>query len=134
MLTVTAFDHIVLNVRDVETSAAWYEEVLGMERKVSQHSSVGQSRTSMVFGRKKINLRPTAASQESWFTADTPAAGSVDICFLTEADPDAVMKHFDRCNVPIVTGPVTKQGALGPICSVYVRDPDGNLIEVSSYV
>lgn len=133
MLTVTAFDHIVLAVRDVDVSAAWYETVLGMVRQDSPATSGGAARTSVSFGRNKINLRPLDATQTSWFTARAPAAGSADLCFLTEARADDVVAHFERCAVEIVTGPVVKQGTLGPICSVYVRDPDGNLIEVSSY-
>ena len=133
MLTVEAFDHIVLNVRDVEASAAWYARVLGMTRITSRPASGGAARTAMTFGRNKINLRPVAATQDDWFTAGHPASGSADLCFLTEMAPDAVAAHCRDCGVEIVAGPVTKQGALGPIRSVYVRDPDGSLIEVASY-
>ncbi|MES3153775.1 VOC family protein [Sphingomonas faeni] len=132
MLTIEAVDHIVLNVADVERSAAWYERVLGMAR-VDRRVASGKVRTSMMFGDSKINLRPVAASQDSWFTARAPSVGSDDLCFLTTAEPDAVVRHFTACGVPIVTGPVTKAGARGPIESVYIRDPDGSLIEVSSY-
>lgn len=132
MLTIHAIDHIVFNVRDVETSARWYGRVLGM-RRTDVRSDRGDQRTSMVFGQNKINLRPIDASQESWFTGEAPSAGGQDLCFLTSCSPDAVAAHFRDCGVDIEVGPVTKNGARGPICSVYVRDPDGNLIEVSSY-
>lgn len=132
MLTVGAVDHLVFNVRDVDVSARWYEQVLGMIREDRQAPS-GECRTSMTFGHNKINLRPLSATQEAWFTGRTPCPGSDDICFLTETSPADVVRHFQEHGVEIVLGPVTKSGALGPICSVYVRDPDGNLVEVSSY-
>ncbi|MDO6416840.1 VOC family protein [Sphingomonas sp. BIUV-7] len=132
MLTVDAIDHLVLNVRDVGASAAWYGRVLGMDR-TDARSASGEMRTSMTFGQNKINLRPVDASQETWFTGRMPCAGSADLCFLTPATPDAVVAHVGQCGVLIELGPVTKSGARGPICSVYVRDPDGNLIEISSY-
>lgn len=132
-MKVEAFDHIVFNVRDVEASAAWYGTVLGMNRHDTRADD-GSTRTSMTFGINKINLRPISASQQAWFTARTPAAGSADLCFLTDTPPDAVADHFRAMGVAIEQGPVTKQGARGPIRSVYVRDPDGSLIEVSSYV
>ena len=132
MTRVISFDHIVFNVRDVEVSAAWYEQVLGMTREDSR-SGAGDVRTSMKFGRNKINLRPVSTSPDAWFTASQAVAGASDLCSLTDATPDEVVAHFDRCSVEIVSGPITKSGAQGPICSVYVRDPDGSLIEVSSY-
>ncbi len=91
------------------------------------------TRTSMMFGTNKINLRPVSVSQEAWFTARTPSPGSANLCFLTETPPDAVADHFTAIGVAIEQGPVTEKGARGAIRSVYVRDPDGNLIEVSSY-
>jgi len=133
MLSVNAIDHIVINVTDVEISAAWYGRMLGMER-ADQRSDSGSLRTSMMFGRNKINLRPVGTSQEEWFTAATPSIGSDDLCFLTEIHPDAVAAHFRANGVDILAGPVAKNGAAGPIRSVYVRDPDGNLIEISSYL
>ncbi|WBO24426.1 VOC family protein [Sphingomonas abietis] len=132
MLIIEAIDHIVINVGDVELSANWYEQILGMAR-VDQRAASGEIRTSMMFGANKINLRPIGASQDSWFTARSPEVGSEDLCFLTMADPAAVAHHFKTHDVEIITGPVTKAGARSPIESVYVRDPDGNLIEVSSY-
>lgn len=132
MLTIEAIDHIVFNVRDVEASAHWYGRVLGMSR-TDTPSDQEEYRTSMTFGQNKINLRPIAASQDSWFTGRYPSAGGQDLCFLTNLTPDAVVAHFQDCDVAVEVGPVTKRGARGPICSVYVRDPDGNLIEVSSY-
>lgn len=132
MLEIEAIDHVVFTVRDVETSARWFGRVLGMDR-IYACSDGGEQRTSMTFGRNKINLRPVDASQERWFTSRTPATGTQDLCFLTTLPPATVVAHFRDCDIEIETGPVTKSGARGPICSVYVRDPDGNLIEVASY-
>ena len=117
MLTIQAVDHIVLNVADVEVSAAWYERILGMTR-IDQRSASGEIRTSMMFGANKINLRPVDVSQESWFTARSPTVGSEDLCFLTTAEPDAVAQHFEAHGIEVVTGPVTKSGCArsDPIC------------------
>ena len=131
-IVVEALDHIVMNVRDVEVAAAWYERVLGMTRKVTEPSP-GRKVTSMHFGRQKINLRPEIATQKQWFTGKTVAPGSDDLCFLTSSTPQAVADHFRSCGVEIEEGPSEKMGAMGTIVSVYCRDPDGNLIEVSSY-
>ena len=84
----------------------------------------GATRTSMRFGHNKINLRPVTASQ---------AAGSDDLCFLTQEPPEAVIADLAQHGVAVELGPVIKAGARGPIRSVYVRDPDGNLIEIASY-
>lgn len=132
-LSVDAFDHIVINVGDVARSAAWYQRVLGMEREEWTPEPGRPTRTTMKFGRNKINLRPAMAGQQEWITGTAIAAGSDDLCFLTSATPQAVVDHFKACGVEILDGPTTKRGAMGPIISVYCRDPDGNLIEVSSY-
>jgi catechol 2,3-dioxygenase-like lactoylglutathione lyase family enzyme len=89
-LTVDAFDHLVVNVRDVDVAAAWYQRVLGMTREDFDPGPGKVRRTSMKFGRQKINLRPVTASKTDWFTADHEAAGSDDLCFLTKATPQQV--------------------------------------------
>ena len=130
-LVVEALDHLVANVRDVEVSATWYERVLGMTREVVQtpHGPV----VTVRFGRQKINLRPITASKKAWFTADHESAGGEDLCFLTKATPQQVVDHLGACGIAIEQGPAEKRGALGTIVSVYCRDPDGSLIEISSY-
>jgi len=90
-------------------------------------------RTSLVFGNQKINVRPRDADKVEWFTADHQTAGSDDLCFLTSSTPDEVIAHLKACGVAITEGPVAKQGARGALRSVYCRDPDGSLIEISSY-
>ena len=130
-VVVEALDHLVANVRDVEVSAAWYERVLGMTRETVQtpHGPV----IAVRFGRQKINLRPITASKKAWFTADHVQHGSEDLCFLTKATPQQVVDHLKACGVAIEEGPGEKRGAMGTIVSVYCRDPDGSLIEISSY-
>jgi catechol 2,3-dioxygenase-like lactoylglutathione lyase family enzyme len=125
-LTIDRIDHVVINCRDLEATAAWYERALGMKRQ-----SFAGGRTALAFGRQKLNLRPTGA--ENWATGAVDAPGSLDICFITAAKPDAVMRHLASVGVEITEGPVPKTGALGPMTSVYCRDPDGNLVEIASY-
>ena len=130
-IAIDRFDHIVLNVKDVEASAAWYAEVLGMQRE--DFASRTGTRVAMRFGRQKINLRPIDADAVVWFTGAHPAAGSDDLCFISSHTPDQVVAHLQAARVDIEAGPVERSGALGPMTSVYCRDPDGNLIEISSY-
>ena len=127
---VDRLDHLVITCRDVEISASWYQRVLGMEREeFGPHR-----RTSLRFGGQKINLRPASATQEEWFTG---AAGGVpgtdDLCCVVTMKSDQVAEYLRACGVTVEVGPVAKAGALGPIMSVYCRDPDGNLIEIASY-
>jgi catechol 2,3-dioxygenase-like lactoylglutathione lyase family enzyme len=130
---VHALDHLVINVSDVARSTEWYRKVLGMEVRVFDPGQGKPVRTSLIFGNQKINVRPRGADKVEWFTAEHEAAGSDDLCFLTEAAPQAVVAHLKACGVAIEEGPVAKQGARGTLRSVYCRDPDGSLIEISSY-
>ena len=132
-LTVQALDHLVINVEDVEASVAWYQTILGVTREDFEPGQGKPKRTSIKFGEQKINLRPIAVDPAVWFTALHATAGSDDLCFLTTSAPEAVAAHLREHNVRIEEGPVIKQGARGPIRSVYCRDPDGNLIEIASY-
>jgi catechol 2,3-dioxygenase-like lactoylglutathione lyase family enzyme len=132
-LKVHSLDHLVINVADVARSAEWYCKVLGMELKVFDPGQGRTPRTSLLFGNQKINVRPRDADKVEWFTADYETAGSDDLCFLTSATPAEVVAHLKTCGVAIEEGPVAKQGARGTLRSVYCRDPDGSLIEISSY-
>jgi catechol 2,3-dioxygenase-like lactoylglutathione lyase family enzyme len=128
--TVDRLDHLVLNCRDVEITSSWYQRVLGMER-----DEFGpERRIALRFGGQKINVRPVDSSTRSWTTATKPVAGTADLCFVTAIGPGEVVRHLHQCGIEIVEGPVGKYGALGLITSVYCRDPDGNLIEISSYL
>ena len=128
--TVDRLDHLVLNVRDVEITAAWYQRVLGMER---EEYGVGK-RTALKFGGQKINVRPTDADSHSWVAAKSPLPGTADLCFIAAVGPTDVMEHLASCGVSVEEGPVARIGALGAMTSVYCRDPDGNLVEVASYL
>ncbi|WP_431301507.1 VOC family protein [Sediminicoccus sp. BL-A-41-H5] len=127
--SVDRLDHLVITVKDVEISAAWYQRVLGMERaEFGPHR-----RTSLRFGGQKINLRPVEATQAEWWSGVATAPGGQDLCFIVTVSAPQVVEHLHRCGVSIEQGPVPKDGALGPITSVYCRDPDQNLIEISTY-
>jgi len=130
---VNAIDHIVINVSDVARSAEWYAKILGMQIRVFDPGEGKSKRTSLVFGDQKINVRPKNADKVEWFTADEVAAGSDDLCFLTTNTPEEVVAHLRAHGVKIEEGPTKKQGARGTLLSVYCRDPDGSLIEISSY-
>jgi catechol 2,3-dioxygenase-like lactoylglutathione lyase family enzyme len=130
---IDALDHLVINVADVERTTAWYQNVLGMTLQVSDPGQGRTKRTSLLFGNQKINVRPKDADKVDWFTADHVMAGSDDLCFLTTSTPDEVVAHLQALGVAIEEGPVAKQGARGTLRSVYCRDPDGSLIEISSY-
>lgn len=130
---MNALDHIVINVSDVARSAEWYRKILGMEVRVFDPGPGKTPRTSLLFGNQKINVRPRDADKVEWFTADHQTAGSDDLCFLTSSAPDEVVAHLKAHGVAIEEGPVAKQGARGTLRSVYCRDPDGSLIEISSY-
>lgn len=130
---IDALDHLVVNVTDAEKSAAWYGRVLGMKRSDFDPGQGQPKRIAMVFGVQKINLRPVSTSKSAWFTADHEAAGSDDLCFLTTASAQQVVDHLNDCGVAIEEGPCERHGARGTLLSVYCRDPDGSLIEISSY-
>jgi catechol 2,3-dioxygenase-like lactoylglutathione lyase family enzyme len=129
--SVDTIDHLVLNVKDVEASAAWYTRALGMQR-VAFESGFGL-RVAVQFGDHKINLRPEDASTVAWFTGVNTAPGSADLCFVTKSSPETVKTHWTALDIAIEEGPVKRAGARGTMTSVYCRDPDGNLIEVASY-
>ena len=130
---VSALDHLVINVADVARTVEWYQKILGTEVKVFDPGHGKAKRTSLVFGDQKINVRPRDADKVEWFTADHEMAGSDDLCFLTASTPDEVVAHLKAHGVAIEEGPTKKQGARGTLNSVYCRDPDGSLIEISSY-
>ena len=127
---VDRLDHLVVTCRDVTISASWYQRVLGMD--VEEFGE--QNRTALKFGGQKINLRPAEATQHEWWTGEAGGVpGTADLCFIVTVDADQIIAHLQQCGVTVALGPVAKAGALGPITSVYCRDPDGNLIEISTY-
>jgi catechol 2,3-dioxygenase-like lactoylglutathione lyase family enzyme len=130
---VNALDHLVINVSDVARSVEWYRKVLGMEARVFSAGEGKPPRTALFFGNQRINVRPRDADKVEWFTADHVSAGSDDLCFLTSSTPEEVAAHLKANGVVIEEGPIAKPGARGTLRSVYCRDPDGSLIEISSY-
>jgi catechol 2,3-dioxygenase-like lactoylglutathione lyase family enzyme len=126
-MNIDRIDHVVMTVASVEATCAFYERVLGM----SSVTFAG-SRRALTFGRQKINLHE--AGREFEPKAALAAPGTLDICLITTTPLADVVAHLARCNVTIIEGPVQKTGATGPLCSVYFRDPDRNLIEVSNYL
>ena len=129
MPELTSLDHLVLTVADIDRTVAFYEQVLGMKVEVF-HPSDGSTRTALNFGAQKINLHPAEKPFEP--KADCPMPGSADLCFLSDAPLAEWQAHFEALSVDVLEGPVARTGATGPIVSVYIRDPDGNLIEVSN--
>ena len=126
---VDRFDHIVLTVRDLQATLRFYERVLGAS--VVPPPADGKGSTAIAFGRQKINLHVKGGEFEPKATHVT--VGSGDFCLVTEAPLEQVIRHVEACGVAIELGPVKRQGALGPMMSVYFRDPDGNLVEVAQY-
>ena len=127
-MKVESLDHLVLTVADVDATARWYARCLGM---VPEPFTVadGSTRMALTFGRQKINLHPAPHGYDP--KADRPTPGSADLCFLVEGSLTDWAIRFAQAEVEVIEGPVRRTGATGPIESLYVRDPDGNLIEVS---
>ncbi len=125
-MQIERIDHLVLTVSDIERTCDFYSRVLGM-----QAVTFGDGRRALSFGEQKINLHQRGHEFEPKALKPTP--GSADVCFVTGEPLEEVRRHLASCGVEIVEGPVKRTGALGPMDSVYVRDPDGNLVEISSY-
>ena len=125
-MQIDRIDHVVMTVRDVDATCDFYARVLGM-----RVMTFAGGRKALAFGRQKINLHVAGREFEPKAARSTP--GSVDVCLIATGTLDDVEKHLRACGVPIIEGPVAKTGATGPIRSVYFRDPDENLIEVSVY-
>lgn len=128
---ISRIDHIVMNCRNVEATAAWYESALGFQREVYSSPAAPGDRIALKFGQHKFNLRQTGDA--SWWTCKVDAPGSLDLCFVSEAGLKPVIERLENAGIAIVAGPGPRTGALGPMTSIYIEDPDGNLVEVSSY-
>jgi catechol 2,3-dioxygenase-like lactoylglutathione lyase family enzyme len=125
-MNIDRIDHIVLTVRDIDATCAFYSRVLGMDV-----TTFGAGRKALVFGGQKINLHQ--AGREFEPKAHAPTPGSADFCLISAIPLPQVIAHLESCGVTIVEGPVPKAGARGAILSVYFRDPDFNLVEISTY-
>jgi catechol 2,3-dioxygenase-like lactoylglutathione lyase family enzyme len=124
-MQIDYLDHLVLTVADIEATVDFYTRVLGMLL-----VTFGEGRKALAFGTQKINLHQVGREFEP--KAERPTPGSADLCFIVATRLDDVIAHLNEQGVAIVEGPVQRTGATGPIRSVYVRDPDQNLIELSN--
>ena len=125
-MKIQRIDHLVLTVRDIDASCAFYTMVLGM-----QEVSFGTGRKAVAFGDQKINFHQ--AGKEFEPKALRPTPGSGDLCCTTGRSMPEIIAHLQNCRVEIIEGPVNRTGATGSMLSVYIRDPDQNLIEVATY-
>ena len=126
-MRVDRLDHLVLTVADIDATVEFYTRVLGMKA-----VTFGAGRTALAFGRSKVNLHQ--AGHEFEPKAHRPTPGSADLCLIAVGPLEQVIEELTAHHVPIEEGPVERTGATGPIRSVYFRDPDRNLIEVSTYL
>lgn len=126
-IQIDRLDHLVLTVKDIDTSVAFYRTVLGMQKVV-----FGDGRIALAFGRQKINLHQLGNEFEP--KAGHVQAGSADLCFVIEQPLTEAITHLEACGVSELEGPVNRTGATGSILSVYLRDPDSNLIELCNYI
>ncbi|WP_411342738.1 VOC family protein [Paenibacillus sp. WLX1005] len=120
-------DHLVLTVKNIEATLQFYENVLGM-----RVETFGEGRKSLHYGQQKINLHEVGHEFEP--KANVPQPGSADLCFIIDRSLEKVMIHLHQLGIELEEGPVQRTGAMGKIASVYIRDPDGNLIELSEYL
>lgn len=125
-MRIDRLDHLVLTVADVDRTVEFYQQALGM-----QPVTFGDSRRALTFGSSKINLHQ--AGREFSPHAARPTPGSADLCLVTTTPLDQVVGQLTRAGVDVEEGPVPRTGALGPMTSVYIRDPDDNLIEIANY-
>jgi len=124
---VNRLDHLVLTVADIDKTIDFYTRVLGM-----RDITFGAGRRALTFGTSKINLH--LAGHELEPKAARPTPGSADLCLIVEDSPEEILAQLRTAGVPVEEGPVDRTGATGPIRSIYLRDPDANLIELSSYL
>jgi catechol 2,3-dioxygenase-like lactoylglutathione lyase family enzyme len=123
---ITGLDHLVLTVEDIDETLSFYSTVLGMKQVSFDHN-----RKALQFGNQKINLHQQG--DEIKPHAALPLPGSADLCFIADIPLEQVINHLLSCEVTILDGPATRTGASNPILSVYIRDPDGNLIEIANH-
>ena len=126
-MKIRHLDHLVLTVADIEITCQFYQSALNFEV-----ITFAENRKALQFGHQKINLHQLGKEFEP--KALRPTAGSADLCFIAETPLDEVIAHLQAQNIDIVEGPIERTGAMGKILSVYLRDPDQNLIEISNYL
>jgi catechol 2,3-dioxygenase-like lactoylglutathione lyase family enzyme len=126
-MRIKSLDHFVLTVKDIEATCKFYSTVMGMEVQ-----TFGEGRKALQFGCQKINLHQLGKEFEP--KANKPTSGSTDLCFITDTPIETVIQELEKYHVKMLEGPVYRTGAVGKIQSVYFRDLDLNLIEVSNYL
>ncbi|MBE87839.1 MAG: hypothetical protein CMM76_00185 [Rhodospirillaceae bacterium] len=126
-MEIDHIDHFVITAADVDITCEFYERTLGMKVK-----EFAEGRRALYFGNQKINVHPKVGVGPS-LRAQRPSIGSADFCLITKSSIEEVLGQLSNEGVPVEVGPVERSGAIGPISSVYFRDPDGNLVEVSKY-
>jgi catechol 2,3-dioxygenase-like lactoylglutathione lyase family enzyme len=124
-MKVASLDHLVLTVRDLQAAIDFYTRALGM-----QEVTFAGGRKALSFGTQKINLH--LAGHEFEPKAERPTPGSADLCFLTDTPVEQYAAHLASLGIAVIEGPVARTGAVGPLWSIYVRDPDLNLIEIAN--
>lgn len=124
-MKIDHIDHFVLTVASIEATCAFYERGLGMDA-----ITFGDGRTALCFGVHKINLHEAGREFEPKSRVPTPGSG--DFCLITDTPLEEVAAHLTACGIAIEEGPVPRTGATGPLMSVYIRDPDGNLVEIAN--
>jgi catechol 2,3-dioxygenase-like lactoylglutathione lyase family enzyme len=129
---IESIDHIVLTAQNIEQTTSFYCDVLGMQLEAFSPPDGSPERRALKFGNQKINLHDAKAPYVPH--AKNPTSGAIDLCFLSDVTIQDWIKTFELHKIPIENGPVQKTGATGPLMSVYVRDPDGNLIEISNLI
>jgi catechol 2,3-dioxygenase-like lactoylglutathione lyase family enzyme len=118
-------DHVVMTVENVDQTCAWYLRVLGV-----RSAAFGEGRKALLLHKQKINLQQKGAELEPH--ARAPTSGALDVCLISSTPLAQVLEHFKAQRVPVEKGPIKRNGATGLLTSVYVRDPDGNLLEISN--
>jgi len=126
-MKIKSLDHLVLTVKDIEKTVFFYVSVLGMEKEIFK-----ENRVALKYGNQKINLHEYKNEFEP--KAKNVMPGSADLCFISENNISEVLQHLKALDIPVLEGPIKRTGACGTLLSVYIRDPDLNLIEISNYL
>ncbi len=127
MINITQLDHLVLTVKSIEITCKFYENILGMDV-----IEFGDNRKALKFGNQKLNLHEVGKEFEP--KANKPTSGAIDLCLISDTSIEIILSHLNHHNICIEEGPTERTGATGIINSIYIRDPDKNLIEISNYI
>lgn len=126
-MNITQLDHLVLTVKNIKATCNFYSNILGMEL-----IEFGDNRKALKFGNQKFNLHEVGKEFEP--KADKPTSGAIDFCLISDTPLEEIISHLRKYNISIEEGPIERTGATGAIISLYIRDPDKNLIEISNHI